>query len=44
MPTVAGWLYLAVVLDVFSRRVIGWTMDTHRRTRVSRIRRYAVLQ
>jgi putative transposase len=22
----AGWLYLAVVLDLFSRRVIGWAM------------------
>jgi transposase InsO family protein len=21
-----GWLYLAVVLDLFSRRVIGWAM------------------
>jgi putative transposase len=24
--TAAGWLYLAVVLDLFSRRVIGWSM------------------
>ena len=23
-----GWLYLAVVLDLFSRRVIGWAMGT----------------
>lgn len=22
-----GWLYLAVVLDLFSRRVVGWAMD-----------------
>ena len=22
-----GWLYLAVVLDVFSRRIVGWSMD-----------------
>jgi putative transposase len=22
-----GWLYLAVILDLFSRRVIGWSMD-----------------
>jgi putative transposase len=27
LPTRAGWLYLAVVLDVASRRVIGWAMD-----------------
>lgn len=25
--TVEGWLYLAVVLDVFSRRIVGWSMD-----------------
>jgi putative transposase len=24
--TTAGWLYLAVVLDLFSRRVVGWAM------------------
>ena len=27
-----GFLYLAVVLDVFSRRVVGWAMATHLRT------------
>ena len=26
IETAEGWLYLAVVLDVFSRRVIGWVM------------------
>jgi putative transposase len=26
--TWAGWLYLAVVLDLFSRRVVGWAMDS----------------
>ena len=25
-------LYLAIVLDVFSRRVVGWAMATHLRT------------
>ncbi|GHO90483.1 hypothetical protein KSF_005310 [Reticulibacter mediterranei] len=24
--TYEGWLYLAVVLDLFSRRVVGWAM------------------
>lgn len=24
LPTADGWLYLAVVLDLFSRRVVGW--------------------
>jgi putative transposase len=26
MPTAAGWLYLAVVLDLYSRRLVGWAM------------------
>lgn len=32
IPTWAGFLYLAVVLDVFSRRVVGWAMANHLRT------------
>ena len=28
--TMEGWLYLAVVLDIFSRMVVGWAMDAHR--------------
>src|SRR5208337_844248 len=27
IPTWAGFLYLAVVLDVFSRRIVGWAME-----------------
>jgi putative transposase len=27
IPTREGWLYLAVVEDLFSRRVVGWSMD-----------------
>jgi putative transposase len=27
IPTRAGWLYLAVLLDLYSRRVIGWAMS-----------------
>jgi putative transposase len=26
IPTGDGWLYLAVVLDLFSRRIVGWAM------------------
>ena len=26
-----GWLYLATVIDVFSRRVIGWAVADHMR-------------
>ena len=32
VPTWAGFLYLAVVVDAFSRRVVGWSMATHLRT------------
>lgn len=27
IPTREGWLYLAVILDLFSRRVVGWAMQ-----------------
>lgn len=26
--TAEGWLYLATVIDLFSRRVVGWSMDS----------------
>ena len=29
IDTEEGWLYLAVVLDLFSRRIVGWAMDEH---------------
>lgn len=29
VPTWQGWLYLAVVLDVFSRKIVGWAMADH---------------
>jgi putative transposase len=32
VPTWAGFLFVAIVLDVFSRRVVGWAMATHLRT------------
>ena len=28
IPTWGGFLYLAVVLDAFSRRIVGWSMAT----------------
>jgi putative transposase len=34
VPTAAGFLYLSVVLDVFSRRVVGWSMANHLRTQL----------
>ena len=27
--TAEGWLYVAVVIDLFSRRVVGWSMNTN---------------
>ncbi len=32
VPTKTGFLYLAVVLDVFSRRIVGWSMESQLRT------------
>jgi len=32
LPTWQGFLYLAAVVDVFSRRVVGWAMAGHLRT------------
>jgi len=31
IPTWAGFLYLSVVIDVWSRRVVGWSMANHMR-------------
>ena len=32
VPTWTGFVFLAVVLDAFSRRIVGWAMATHLRT------------
>jgi putative transposase len=34
IPTWSGFLYLAVALDVFSRRIVGWSMSTDLRAQV----------
>jgi putative transposase len=32
--TVAGWLYLAVVIDLYSRRIVGWAMNARMTTQL----------
>ncbi len=34
LPTMAGFLYLAVVLDAWSRRIVGWAFSADLKTRV----------
>ena len=35
LPTREGWLYLAVLVDVYSRRVVGWAMADHQRAELA---------
>lgn len=32
IPTAEGWLYLAAVMDLYSRRIVGWTAEAHLKT------------
>lgn len=32
IPTTQGWLYLALVLDLWSRKIVGWAMADHLRS------------
>lgn len=32
IATDEGWLYLAVVIDLFSRQIVGWSMKAHMKT------------
>jgi transposase InsO family protein len=35
VSTWQGWLYVAFVIDVFARRIVGWRVSTSMRTRTS---------
>lgn len=35
VPTDEGWLYVAVLLDAYSRRVVGWSVADHLRTELA---------
>lgn len=35
VPTAEGWLYVAVIVDVWSRKVVGWAMADHLRTELA---------
>lgn len=32
IPTAEGWLYLSVIIDLFSRMVVGWSMEDNMRS------------
>ena len=34
IPTKSGWLYLVVIIDLYSRKVVGWSMDVEMTTDV----------
>jgi putative transposase len=34
IPTREGWLYLAVIEDLYSRRIVGWAMADHMESRL----------
>jgi putative transposase len=35
IPTAEGWLYLAAVMDLFSRKIVGWCMRDHMRAELA---------
>lgn len=32
VPTRQGWLYLCIILDLYSRKIVGWSMDSNMKT------------
>jgi putative transposase len=39
IPTAEGWLYLAAVMDLFSRKIVGWAMRDHMQVELASARR-----
>ncbi|NEV02729.1 DDE-type integrase/transposase/recombinase [Bradyrhizobium sp. UFLA 03-164] len=35
IPTAEGWLYQATIIDLFSRKIVGWAMGDHLRTELA---------
>ncbi len=35
IATMEGWLYLAIVIDLFSRQVVGWSMDKRMKAKLA---------
>jgi transposase InsO family protein len=35
LPTGEGWLYLAAVLDLATRKIVGWSMRQHMRAELT---------
>ena len=44
IDTAEGWLYLAIILDLFSRKVVGWAMSAHMNTALVETALYMALQ
>jgi len=44
VPTGEGWLYLATVMDLYSRKIVGWAMRDHLRTELPRAALMMALQ
>lgn len=36
VPTVAGWVYVTFILDVFTRQIVGWQATNHMRESLAR--------